>query len=397
MKNIRITRTADVPDELRLARSLKAPEFGPRILFFSGGTALNPLSRDLVQFTHNSIHLVTPFDSGGSSAKLRKVFRMPAVGDLRSRLMALTDQSVKGNPEVRKLFAHRLSLFEDPELLRQHLQSLASGEHLLMQRIPDPMGSMVRDHLGIFLEHMPQNFDLRGASIGNLILAAGYLAGQRNIDTIIFLFSKLAEVLGEVLPVLDEDLHLAAELENGTHIIGQHLLTGKEVPPISSRIKRIWINRNPTSIEPARARIRNHVRDLIVQADLICFPMGSFYSSVIANVLPDGVGQAVSENDCPKVYIPNTGADPEQFGMTLADNVTTLLRYLRKSSVGEPPVNKLINVVLLDSHLDRYAQPVDVAAVQKLGIEVLAMPLVDDEQEIKLEAKRLLKVLLSLI
>ncbi|GAB6060996.1 GAK system CofD-like protein [Desulfonatronum parangueonense] len=397
MRNIRVTRTADIPDELRVARSLKAPEVGPRILFFSGGTALNPLSRDLVQYTHNSIHLVTPFDSGGSSAKLRRAFRMPAVGDLRSRLMALTDQSVKGNPEVCRLFAHRMSLFDEPDLLRQQLHNLASGEHLLMQPIPDPMRSIVQDHLGAFMEHMPQDFDLRGASIGNLILAAGYLAGQRNIDPVIFLFSKLAEVLGEVLPVLDEDLHLAVELENGTHIIGQHLLTGKEVPPISSRVKRIWINRNPSSNEPARAKIRNHVRDLILQAELICFPMGSFYSSVIANVLPDGVGQAVSENDCPKVYIPNTGTDPEQFGMTLADNVATLLRYLRASSNGEPPVNKLVNVVLLDSDAERYVQPVDVAAVRKLGIEVLTMPFVDDERENKLEGKRLLKVLLSLI
>ncbi len=64
------------------------PDAGPKLLFFSGGTALNGLSQVLKRYTHNSIHLVTPFDSGGSSAVLREAFDMPAVGDLRSRMMA---------------------------------------------------------------------------------------------------------------------------------------------------------------------------------------------------------------------------------------------------------------------------------------------------------------------
>jgi 2-phospho-L-lactate transferase/gluconeogenesis factor (CofD/UPF0052 family) len=48
------------------------------------------------------------------------------------------------------------------------------------------------------------------------------------------------------------------------------------------------------------------MNDLIREAELICYPMGSFYSSLIANLLPKGVGKAVSRNPCPKVFIPNT-------------------------------------------------------------------------------------------
>jgi 2-phospho-L-lactate transferase/gluconeogenesis factor (CofD/UPF0052 family) len=51
--------------------------------------------------------MITPFDSGGSSAEIRKAFKMLAVGDLRNRLMALADQSVKGNPEIFLLFSYR--------------------------------------------------------------------------------------------------------------------------------------------------------------------------------------------------------------------------------------------------------------------------------------------------
>ena len=55
--------------EPRVERYWRTPSRGPRILFFSGGTALRGIARELKRFTWNSIHLVTPFDSGGSSAK----------------------------------------------------------------------------------------------------------------------------------------------------------------------------------------------------------------------------------------------------------------------------------------------------------------------------------------
>ena len=100
MKPLFITRPVVIPDLLRTSRYQRAPELGPRILFFSGGTALNDLSRVLKRYTHNSIHLVTPYDSGGSSAKLRNAFDMPAVGDLRSRLMALADGTLAGHPGI---------------------------------------------------------------------------------------------------------------------------------------------------------------------------------------------------------------------------------------------------------------------------------------------------------
>jgi len=84
MAKIRVIRTAEIPDPLRISRYRKIPELGPRILFFSGGSALTGLCRILKNYTHNSIHLVTPFDSGGSSAELRQAFAMPSIGDLRT-------------------------------------------------------------------------------------------------------------------------------------------------------------------------------------------------------------------------------------------------------------------------------------------------------------------------
>ena len=63
-----IARSAKLPDPERVALFRRAPELGPRLLFFSGGSALRELAEILVEYTHNSIHCITPFDSGGSSA-----------------------------------------------------------------------------------------------------------------------------------------------------------------------------------------------------------------------------------------------------------------------------------------------------------------------------------------
>src|SRR5262245_50002106 len=126
-----ISRIPTFPDELRVSRSLRAPELGPRILFLSGGSALRPLCRVLKQYTHNSEHLITAFDSGGSSAQLRRAFGMPAIGDLRNRIVALADESVRGNPQIYRLFCYRLPA-ATPAALRSELEALVSGEHPLV-------------------------------------------------------------------------------------------------------------------------------------------------------------------------------------------------------------------------------------------------------------------------
>lgn len=341
-----VTRETTLPDPLKLERFRHAPHLGPRILFFSGGTALRGVSRHLTGYTHNSIHLITPFDSGGSSAVLRNAFHMPAVGDVRNRLMALADQTIQGNPEIFDLFAHRLDPLAPPDALRAELTSLAAGRHRLIRRITDPMRKIIRNHFHIFADHMPSGFDLRGASLGNLVLTAGYLSNRRHLDPVIYLFSKLVEVRGTVRPVTSKNGHLAVRLADGTVITGQHNFTGKATAPVRSPIEDIWITDAQPGIQAAEASteqgapgfpahirpaIRSKTRQLIHSADLICYPMGSFYSSLIATLLPAGVGQAVARSGKPKIFIPNTGTDPELLGHDLGMQVERLLHHLHAS------------------------------------------------------------------
>jgi len=392
-KPVRITRTARLPDPVKIGRYLKSPELGPRMLFFSGGTALTGLSRRLKRYTHNSIHLVTPFDSGGSSAKLRKAFDMPSIGDLRSRLTALADENITGNPEVYKLFVYRFpSTGKDRDLLAR-LEGMIRGKEALVAAIPNPMRRLIRNQLGYFREAMPDDFDLRSASTGNLILAGGYLNNHKHLDPIIFLFSKLVNVLGTVRAVVNNNLHLAARLADGSCIAGQHRLTGKETAPLVSPVSELFLSGDPDTYVPATAEMRKKNRRLIEQAELICYPPGSFYTSLVANLLPQGVGPAIASADCPKIYIPNLGRDPEQIGMTVEDSVLTLLDYLK---AGNGKQGKLLDFVLIDSKGGDYTPPLPGPALQDLGIEVIDTRLVSKQSAPYYDTELLLSVLLSL-
>lgn len=372
---IRVTRAIRIPDPIRVVRTRRSPDLGPRILFFTGGTALRETSQALVEYTHNSVHLVTPFDSGGSSAALRRHFDMPAVGDLRSRLMALADRSLHGYPEIYSLFAHRLPKTSSPDQLRAELDALANGVHPLIAKVSDPMRKIIRHHLQIFAKAAGGDFDLRGASVGNLILTAGYLDSRRHIDPIVFIYSKLVQVRGEVRLLINSNLQLRAQLEGGGHLIGQHLITGKETPPLTKPIAELSLVDPARGNAPVRPMIRDKIRAAIGACDLICYPVGSFYSSLIATLLPAGVGKAVSQTHCPKVFIPNTFHDPESIGMSLENQVRTLLRHLRADDPDTIAIGDVLDFVLLDPAIAYPGAANPERELAPLGVQVIRTPL----------------------
>lgn len=143
--------------------------------------------------------------------------------------------------------------------------------------------------------------------------------------------------------------------------------------------------------------IREKVSQLIQSAELICYPMGSFYTSLIANLLPTGVGACVAQTDCPKIYVPNTTADSEQVGMSVADCVKELLAYLKQSSGKNEPNHKLLNLVLVDTGGGSYPGGLNLEAIRQLGVQVVDLPLVGEASPPYVDEERLIDALLSLI
>lgn len=309
-------------DSVAPTRSAPDPTLGPRVLFFSGGTALRGLSRILPAWTHRSIHLVTPFDSGGSSAALRRALSMPAVGDLRNRILALADVSTPRRRALHDLLAHRLPPTGSPPSL---LRTLVKILRKLPADAVDPAHAC--------LTAVGPRFDLRHASVGNLVLAGMYLTEERSLHRAVERLARLARARGTVCPAAEESLHLAAELADGSVVVGQHRITagGAAEPPV----RCVFLVRSLDDPTPWRAAAPGAALRLVREADLICFPMGSFFTSVVASLLPDGIGEAVAASTAPKVYLPNPGIDPEERGWSLEERVRTLALHLAPLPVSE--------------------------------------------------------------
>ena len=345
---VNIRRDLEADNSARIERYAKQPELGPTLLFFSGGSAFNSAAGYLKRFTHNSIHLVTPFDSGGSSAKLRKAFDMPAVGDMRSRMIALADATLLGHPEVITLFSHRLPVSTNNQQLRRDVEAFAQGEGALMSAVHEPMRTLIGENIRQFLQVAPADFEFSGASIGNLILTGGYLRQERTLDPIAFLLSQLVGVRGTVRTITDENLHLKVMTASGREVVGQHLITGKEAPALGEPIVEISIV--DADGKPARSQLTPSRSDLIAEAEMVIFPPGSFFSSLIANLLPEGVSAALHSSRAPKVFVPNLGVDPELAGISLRQQLETLEDYMQRGCSGAETPAK-IDILLTDSTL----------------------------------------------
>jgi CofD-related protein of GAK system len=383
-------------DEFRITDAQRNPELGPRILFFTGGTAMRGLSRQLKRYTHNSIHLITPFDSGGSSAKLRAAFNMLSVGDIRNRLVALADDTLVGAPQIYDLFSYRFSHDSESAPRYQALRNLADGSHNLAAAAPKSIQKIVGDYLQYFCDRMPEGFDLRGASIGNLLLAGGYLQNDRDLATVLAVVSEEIKVLGKVSPITEASLHLLAELEDGTKLIGQDRITGKEHPPITSAICNLSLVDSVSQPADTTVEVSDQARELIGSAELICFPMGSFWTSVVANLLPEGVGQAIVGAQCPKLYIPNVSDDPEQLGLKIHDCVRILHRKVCEDAGETVPLSKVLDRVLVDSKNADYAKRLDTNQLATLGVRVLDAPLVTKASRPLLDSTHLAQALVSM-
>ncbi|WNO09266.1 GAK system CofD-like protein [Teredinibacter sp. KSP-S5-2] len=368
----------------------------PQILFFSGGSALTGLSAQLKKITPLSIHLISPFDSGGSTGKLRKAFNIPAFGDLRNRMVALMDEDARGYKEIAWLFKYRTAESDDKRKCLEEFNNLLEGNHLVFEKLPLLIKDYVIKNLIYFKNKFAREFDFCGASLGNILLTAVYFRNNKSLESMLKELYLLFPIRGIVRLTSTEDFQLFARLEDDTEVVGQHLITGKEVEPLCKKIVDLRLVKSlGEGVEVTCYLDKNNER-YIKSADLICYPPGSFYSSIIANLLPKGAGKAVASTECNKVYVPNLGTDNEQYGMCLQESVETLIRYLRRDAGNSVETKTLLTHVLLDEDSSLYRGDLDTDFIQAHGIQVLKSRLVTGDRNTYYNPRLLAEALASL-
>jgi len=214
--------------------------------------------------------IVSVCDDGRSTGVLREEFNIPAVGDIRRVLAAMSETE----PLVVDLFNYRFQTTSD----------------------------------------------LDGHTVGNLLLtASSEITG--NLSDGIEALSKVFNLKGKVVPLTEDNVVLMGEMQDGTVIEGEHNIT-----EYKSKIKRVYYKEEPVASKEAV--------NAIEKADLIILSMGSLFTSIIPNLICDDILRAMAKSQGKIMYVCNMVTQPgETDDFTVSDHVKLLNQYLGERKV----------------------------------------------------------------
>ncbi|XP_060672931.1 uncharacterized protein YNL011C [Ziziphus jujuba] len=367
-----------------------SPPSQPSLLVFSGGTAFNGVVEELKNFTTRVAHVLPVSDDGGSTAEIVRVLGGPAVGDIRSRCLRLSDESTSEALAVRTLLGHRLPL--DARQAKLEWYDIVEGEHSLWKGVSKPYRETIRAFLAYFqnqiLRHSDESFCFSNGSIGNFFFAGARIFFQ-SLDAAIFLFSRVSDIPSEslVLPVIstNDRLTLGCELWDGTIIRGQNEIShptkgsmepvnkvNSLVPGLPSRIKRVFYmsSEGQNLLHEVFPTVNPAVLEQLSNVDCIVYAMGSLFTSICPSLVLIGIGEIISSRSCPKVLLLNGTYDRETTGFSASCFVAAITDALNRTW-GNPHnclknlANQYINTILVPKDGEI---PVDVQRLAAQGI-----------------------------
>jgi uncharacterized cofD-like protein len=210
--------------------------------------------------------------------------------------------------------------------------------------------------------------------------------------------AKMANVLaitGKVLPVTLEDLRINAELDSGQIVIGEsHIpVVGKKE---ASPIKRLYI-------EPSDAKCLPDAAEAIRNADAVVLGPGSLFTSIIPNLLVNGIVEAIRESKGLKIYISNVMTQPgETDDFRVSDHVRSIMAHADFGDLDYVIANTtLIDNMNLKEKYGNMGQTevlVDRENLSKYSFElVLGDFLLAREDSVRHDAEKLSRVLMDTI
>jgi uncharacterized cofD-like protein len=319
------------------------------VVAIGGGTGLATLLRGLKRHAGGSAAsgrspkirsitaIVTVTDEGGSSGRLRRDFRILPPGDLRNCLVALAEDET--------LFAR------------------------------------------LFNYRFKSGHGLRGHNFGNLFLTAlTHLTGD--FAKAVRLSSEILAVKGNIFPSTLADVHLKAKLRDGRTIYGESRITNTHVP-----IAKL-------SIVPSRCKPLPEALEAIEAADVITMGPGSLYTSLVPNLLVEGIAEQLVRSKALKLYIGNLMTQPgETRRYSAAEHLLTLHEHAgHKIFDGMILSASRVSPAMRKRYASHRAEPVvnDVERIERLGVEPIQRDLLAADRVARHDSERLARLLLSL-
>lgn len=308
-----------------------------KIVVIGGGTGSYTVLKGLKRYTNNLTAIVSMFDNGGSTGRLRDEFGYLPTGDVRRCILALAPE--KTNTAVlRALMSYRFN-----------------------------KGTVLEGH-----------------SMGNLLLTVLKEITKDEVLAIESL-SKILNLKGRVVPVTIDNSQLCAVLEDGSIIRGE---TNIDIPKHDGNLKIKNLFLDP----PANALI--DAVDAIMAADKIVIGPGDLYTSIVANLLVKGIPEAVKNSKAKKIFVCNIMT---KFGETNNYKASDFLKEIQKYfSVDYMICNTGIgSEKLLKKYAEEKSYPV-IIDVENITVELIADDFLNKAEIIRHDSVKLAKTIINL-
>lgn len=354
------------------------------LVVFKGGTGLNSLLESFRDPFPKTSYIVPVSDDGGSSREICRVFGGPSIGDLRSTLTRLSDDSTDESQSVKKLLEYRLSAHCNKQATDEWYQ-LLEDRHELYSAISSPYRGLLRCFLCKFeaerLQRIQLGFDLRNGSIGNFFFTGARLV-LGSLETAVFVYSSLARIAQEtrVLPIIDtmDRLTIAVRLQNGEMIVGQDAISHPSQGCFVNKESWCELQAPIASLsyrnkygDPFHPKPNASVLDDLRKCDGIIYGIGSLWTSIIPSLVLQGVSETIAHNTGPKIMLLNGYNDRETHAMTAYDHVEKLIASLnRYGKLSGKPSDYITHLIALKEG----TIPLEEEKIAKMGIKVLKVP-----------------------
>lgn len=188
-----------------------------------------------------------------------------------------------------------------PGDVRQSLVALSPESHLLRE----------------LMNYRFESGRLEGHPFGNLLLSA-LEKTTGSFAEAVQAASRILAIEGTVLPVTTRDTHLCLRRPDGSVIKSQQIIEDSFFPPGDS----------PDVFLDPSAELNPEAREAILEADLVIFGPGSFYTSLVPTLLVGGMPEALQQTSAYVIYVCNLVTKPGQTeGFKVHDFVQALEHY----------------------------------------------------------------------
>ena len=277
-----------------------------KLVTITGGTGGWGVLEGLKNYDLDLRSIVSMADNGGRTGQLRDRFGVLPAGDLRRCLAALAETE-NGHNYLRELFLYDLKNHPG-DLGEECLGDLV--QYALKEKYPDEiygvwakMVSLDPDAADLFDFKFGGQMPVADHSLGNLIINAAELK-YGNMAEGIKKLSKLLKLKGRVYPVSLEDYHLAADLEDGSIIIGETNIdrpNGERAPIHKIKLGKL----EGDTFKESRVEVYKKSAESIERADLIIIGPGDLYTSILPSLLVEGVTKAIRDGGAKIVGVCN--------------------------------------------------------------------------------------------